>query len=97
MAIAIALPGFNDLGRFVTPSYLSNLLHHVVDTVYIEPLFLYQAIILGFSSFGFSFVSVTFNMPVCVFAIFFSCSPMFWFYRAKRLSAIFFTSSLFPL
>ena len=39
MAIAIALPGFNDLGPSVTPIYLSNLLHDVVDTVYTEPLF----------------------------------------------------------
>ena len=39
MATAIALPGFNDLGPSVTPCYLSNLLHHVVDTVCIEPLF----------------------------------------------------------
>ena len=39
MATAIALPGFNDLGLSLTPSYLSNLLHHVVDAVYTEPLF----------------------------------------------------------
>ena len=39
MATAIASPGFNDLGLSLTPSYLSNLLHHVVDAVYTEPLF----------------------------------------------------------
>ena len=80
MAIAIALPGFNDLGLSVTPSYLSTP----------SRCFLFQTIVLGFSSFGFSFVSVTFNAPVLVFAIFFSFSPMLWFYKAKLLSAIFF-------
>lgn len=38
MAIAKALPGLYDLGNSVTPSDLSNLLHHVVDAVNTEPL-----------------------------------------------------------
>ena len=74
----------------MTPSYLSNLLHHVVDTVYTEPLFFVPDNYFTVFQFWFSFVSETVNVPVLDFAIFFSCSPMFWFYKAKRLSAIFF-------
>ena len=60
MAIAKALPGLYDLGNSVTPSDLSNLLHHVVDAVNNEPLLISRQFF--FSSFGFSFQSVAFNV-----------------------------------